>query len=133
MIYPLFVYGTLLQGQPNHHLLSGRIDRISPGWIEGAELYSLGSYPMLVEGHGRVVGELVYLPDATEAYFAILDLLDRLEGVDDEDGLYRRVLMQVCTASGEQTPAWVYAGHRESVLGRKQVEGGDWAAYVSKG
>lgn len=129
-LYPLFVYGTLRRGQSNHRLLVSRYEQIVPGWIEGVELYSMDTFPMLVEGRGRVRGEVVYLCSDADAYAAALAVLDRLEGVDDADGPYRRVLKPVHMATGEETVAWVYMGRTELVRDRLQVVSGDWVAHL---
>lgn len=129
--YPLFVYGTLLRGQPNHYLLNGRTDCILPGWIEGVELYSMGTFPVLVEGHDRVFGEAVFLSSDPDAYVATMASLDRLEGVDVPKGLYRRELRPVRSRSGEEFLAWVYVGRRASVRDRPRIEAGDWVAHLA--
>jgi gamma-glutamylcyclotransferase (GGCT)/AIG2-like uncharacterized protein YtfP len=129
--YPLFVYGTLLRGQPNHHLLTGRAGRILCGWMVGVELYSMGVFPMMVEGQGSVLGEIVYLCSDVRAYAATLGLLDRLEGVDGSLGLYRRELREVYVVKGEPTLAWVYLGQRRSVQDRPRVRGDDWSAHLA--
>ena len=130
--YPLFVYGTLLRGQPNHHLLEGRTERIIYGWVEEAELYSLGAFPMMVEGQGRVHGELVCLRSGEGIYAVTLALLDRLERVDGTDNFYRRVEWTVHLPSGEEMLAWVYLGRQELVIDRPQIESGDWTLYLAE-
>jgi gamma-glutamylcyclotransferase (GGCT)/AIG2-like uncharacterized protein YtfP len=146
--YPLFVYGTLLQGQPNHHLLKGRIERIVPGWIEGVELFLMGGYPMAVEcrpgrldlesadpgvtGPARVVGQVVYLRSVGSVYAATVELLDRLEGVVETDGtagLFRRVVKRVFSPRTGELLAWVYLGKHEMLWGRPRIDSGDWLAY----
>ena len=98
--YPFFVYGTLLRGQPNQRLLKGRTERILPGWMEDVEFFSAGIFPMMVEGQGRVWGEVVTLRSDADVYATTLTALNRLEGVDATSGLYRRVLRPTYTATG---------------------------------
>lgn len=129
--YPLFVYGTLLRGQPNHHLFEGRAERIDSGWVEGVELYSLGAFMMMVEGQGRVYGELVCLRSNAGVYAATLADLDRLEMVDGTEGLYQRVVWTVHLVSGEDVLAWVYLGSWEWVIDRLRIESGDWILYLA--
>jgi gamma-glutamylcyclotransferase (GGCT)/AIG2-like uncharacterized protein YtfP len=131
--YPLFVYGTLRRDQPNQVLLQGRTERILPGWMEGVVLYDLGAYSMMVEGQGRVLGEVVFLKPGPRTYAITLDLLDRIEGVDGKKGLYRRVLRPACLAGGHETLAWVYLGQYELVRGRPRVKSGDWVTHLAGG
>lgn len=130
--FPLFVYGTLRLGQPNHPLLRGRIKRTLAGWMEGVVLYDLGAYPMMVEGQGRVWGEVVHLRPEVEVYAATLALLDRVEGVNGVDGPYRRVLRPAYLATGPEILAWVYLGQPELVRDRTRVAKGDWVAYLAR-
>jgi gamma-glutamylcyclotransferase (GGCT)/AIG2-like uncharacterized protein YtfP len=129
--YPLFVYGTLRRDQPNRVLLQGRTERILPGWMEGVVLHDLGAYPMMVEGQGRVLGEVVYLRPGPRMYTITLDLLDRIEGVDGTKGLYRRVLRPAFLAGGQETLTWVYLGQHGLVRGRPRVENGDWVTHLA--
>ena len=41
----IFVYGTLMTGQPNHDAFLKENCKIADGWINGYEMYDLGSYP----------------------------------------------------------------------------------------
>jgi gamma-glutamylcyclotransferase (GGCT)/AIG2-like uncharacterized protein YtfP/small-conductance mechanosensitive channel len=72
---PIFVYGSLLEGEANHHLLRGSPALGTARTEQTFELVEFGAYPGLVEG-GRtsVEGEL-YLVDGKT-----LEALDRLEG-----------------------------------------------------
>jgi gamma-glutamylcyclotransferase (GGCT)/AIG2-like uncharacterized protein YtfP len=83
----LFVYGTLLKGEPRNHLIHDckllGIEEV-PG-----RLYDTGKgYPAAVFGNpvkGKVIGEVYLLGENPEKK---LKLLDQVEGV--EGGLYRR-------------------------------------------
>lgn len=112
MPHLVFVYGTLLRGEVNHHLLAGAQclgpHRTAPCYT----LFRLGAYPGLaVGGNTAIVGE-VYRVDA-----ARLRTLDRLE---DYPRLYDRVLIP--TPYGR---AWVYLfrGQRRD---RSRIHSGDW-------
>ncbi|MGC9007818.1 MAG: gamma-glutamylcyclotransferase family protein [Halothiobacillaceae bacterium] len=102
----LFVYGTLMRGQPAHRLmrearLLGRA-QTPPGFM----LYYLGPYPAAVRrGHGRVRGELYAVP---------LTLLRQLDAYENCPREYQRRLIQAARG-----PAWIYlylhlprCGHR---------------------
>ncbi len=53
-LHPIFVYGTLLTGESAHHLLAPYLARMELAAAPRADLYSLGPFPMLVNGNGRV-------------------------------------------------------------------------------
>ncbi|QIK39234.1 gamma-glutamylcyclotransferase [Caldichromatium japonicum] len=113
----VFVYGTLLPGECNHHLLAGAVHlgpyRTSPGFT----LILLDHYPGLIRGgHHAVTGE-VYLVNRL-----ILKRLDRLEGYPSE---YDR--RQLATPYGK---AWVYL-YRGPSEGRMVIRSGDWRAFVA--
>lgn len=101
----VFVYGTLLRGETNHHFLRrarflGRFTT-RPSFA----LYSTGPYPVLCPG-GRfaVSGEVYAISGLT------LQALDRLEGYPEE---YDRMLIP--TRWGL---AWVYYQGRPPGIGR---------------
>jgi gamma-glutamylcyclotransferase (GGCT)/AIG2-like uncharacterized protein YtfP len=57
MLHRVFVYGTLLVGEENHHIAAPYIRHIQPGKVKG-RLYDVGAYPALViEEEGEVIGE----------------------------------------------------------------------------
>ncbi len=113
----VFVYGTLLQGECNHHLLAGAIylgpHRTPPGFT----LILLDHYPGLIRGGPHTVVGEVYLINGL-----ILRRLDRLEGYPVE---YDR--QQFATPYGK---AWVYL-YRGPCAGRMVIRGGDWRAFVA--
>ncbi|MCA9969125.1 MAG: gamma-glutamylcyclotransferase, partial [Anaerolineales bacterium] len=131
---PIFVYGTLLPGQPNAHLWQQPGATTQPAALPNARLYSMGYYPMLVEtdDDALVHGALISLPRAAHA--ATLARLDALEGYDpdapDAPG-YRRVERRVRLANGRFTPAWLYAGQPDLVAGQPPIPDGDWLAYAA--
>lgn len=87
---PLFVYGTLLEGESNAGLLAGVTRK--PATIEGKLWMAPAGYPALVVGSGSPIsGELV------EVDAARLKVLDVLEGVPN---LYVRAKHEVRTKSG---------------------------------
>lgn len=97
----LFVYGTLMAGEPNAHHLEGVPRR--PGRVT-ARLHDCGAYPAACLGDGEVQGELVALP------------LERLAGMDALEGsapggapggMYRRSVLPVRHAGGA-TRAYIY-------------------------
>ena len=97
----LFVYGSLKEGFPNHHLNRGR--RL-PGPYRTVEPYPLfvlnGELPCLLPTPGcghRVVGQVF---DVTEAELARMDELERV----GEPGGYRRIAIAVVALGSRDEP-----------------------------
>ncbi len=116
----VFVYGTLLAGETNHHYLA-RARLVGEARTPAIfELYDLGPYPGLVErGEHAVVGELYEVDEAT------LAALDRLE---DHPQFYRRV--NVVLDNG--TTAETYVLRLDQVLGHPVIPSGSWRARISE-
>jgi gamma-glutamylcyclotransferase (GGCT)/AIG2-like uncharacterized protein YtfP len=94
---PLFVYGTLLEGESNAGLLAGLARRKAT--IEGRLWLAPAGYPALVVGSGAAIaGELV------EVDAGRLAVLDVLEGVPN---LYTRAKHDVQSGRGTIS-AFVY-------------------------
>src|SRR5580700_8569997 len=102
----LAVYGSLRTG---HELpdtppaLGALLVDAGPCTIAGA-LFDLGSYPGLVPGDGRVVGELFEIVDVARA----LPLLDHYEGYDAADPEGSLYLRQSVLLVEPAIEAWVY-------------------------
>jgi gamma-glutamylcyclotransferase (GGCT)/AIG2-like uncharacterized protein YtfP len=112
----LFAYGTLMRGYALHRVLARGATFLATGSVRG-RLLDLGAHPGLIDGRGRVSGE-VYRLDAAE----LLPLLDREEGYNFER---RRAI--VTFAGGRRARAWVYRyrGPRERAT---PIPGGDYRA-----
>jgi|688.fasta_scaffold04815_23 gamma-glutamylcyclotransferase (GGCT)/AIG2-like uncharacterized protein YtfP len=113
---PLFVYGTLMRGQANHHFLAG--SRFGGAWrMPGLMLHDLGPFPMAVAttdtAADSVQGELWWI-DA-----ACLARVDRLEG---HPRLYER--RQLPLEGGQR--AWVYLGRPRQVRHSPLLPDGRW-------
>jgi gamma-glutamylaminecyclotransferase len=110
----VFVYGTLLAGEPNHRLLLRAQLVGAARTVARYELRDLGPFPGLVEGGSQsVLGEL-YEVDAPT-----LAALDRLEG---HPRFYRRV--PVALEGGAAAETYVLAP--EQVEGRPVIRSGSW-------
>lgn len=73
----LFVYGTLMFGEPNHYLLGGSPLLCGAHTVRGYVLLNLGAFPAMLHDRawqGSVVGEVYRVSRET------LAVLDRLEG-----------------------------------------------------
>jgi gamma-glutamylcyclotransferase (GGCT)/AIG2-like uncharacterized protein YtfP len=93
----LFAYGTLMRGYPLHRVLAAQSTFLGEGAVRG-QLLDLGRYPGLIDGTGRVRGE-IYRLDGPE----LLPVLDREEGYNFER---RRAI--VTLANGRRARAWIY-------------------------
>lgn len=126
MRYRLFVYGTLLRGLSRANALSRSLF-LGHAEIQG-DLYDLGHYPGLVDGVGRVLGELVEVDAGT------LTMLDEIEGYDPqfpEQSLYRRETREVtCLNDGCMTDAEVYL-YNEEMAASQRISHGDYRNHVA--
>lgn len=111
--YPtvVFVYGTLMKGQSNHHRYLANSSYIGDATLSSYDIYDLGHYPGIVEGEGRVYGEL---------YEINSDDLKQMDILEDEGDLYLRKLVQVSLDNGECRDAWCYIYHH-SIDGHPQI------------
>jgi gamma-glutamylcyclotransferase (GGCT)/AIG2-like uncharacterized protein YtfP len=113
MMHRVFVYGTLLAGESNHHVLGGAEFLGRARTAPAFELYTFGPYPGLVAGgQTRVVGEVYAVDDET------LARLDWLEGYPH---LYDRGEIEL-----EAGTAIAYTVRPDQVWGLPRVAGGDW-------
>jgi gamma-glutamylcyclotransferase (GGCT)/AIG2-like uncharacterized protein YtfP len=112
----LFVYGTLLRGEPAHALLDGAA-ALGPAKTAAAfDLYDLGPYPALVaEGSVAVAGE-VY--EVTAHSLAAIDIHEEVPR------LFKRVTIEL--EDGRRAQAYVL--DRDQVRGRRRIRSGDWRA-----
>lgn len=127
---PLFVYGTLLPGQPNAQLLAGAVVRSQPATFNGGRLFDMGAYPMLIEQDASpVVGRLLHLK--RPLYHETVARLDALEGYDPtapDTSRYRR-LQRTVLVDGVAISCWLYLGSAEHTQGANLIPSGDWAAH----
>ncbi|WP_027410529.1 gamma-glutamylcyclotransferase [Anoxybacteroides tepidamans] len=120
--YVVFVYGTLLVGEMNHHIAAPYLQNVRPGKVNG-KLYDVGSYPALVVGEeGEVVGE--WLTVTAEG----LKQMDMLE--DYEEGRcnneYERIWIRDCEQDIE---GYVYIYAKEKAMSLPLIESGSWRDY----
>jgi gamma-glutamylcyclotransferase (GGCT)/AIG2-like uncharacterized protein YtfP len=112
MSFDIFVYGTLLQGQSNHHWL-GNAKFLGADAIDQACLIDLGEYPMLRPGTDRILGEVYRVSDK------ILTDLDQLE---EHPIVYQRALANLVS----DRLAWVYWGQAAYAQGYPIIAGSSW-------
>jgi gamma-glutamylcyclotransferase (GGCT)/AIG2-like uncharacterized protein YtfP len=99
----LFVYGTLMPGELNYRQIEKYVINHKPGTIEGI-LVDLGAYPALIEGEGRVRG------DVFEINADALEITDRIEGYypNRDRCLYLRQKTVVTLETKDEATAWTY-------------------------
>ncbi|ASS75579.1 gamma-glutamylcyclotransferase [Tumebacillus algifaecis] len=123
----IFVYGTLLTGERNHHIVAPYLLQVEPGTVYG-RLYdaAAGRYPALILDPNAELIEGEWMRVTAEG----LSKLDELEGYlgpDHPDNLYERI--RVCDAStGQQGQAYVWQHHQ----GCPMIPCGSWRKYKRK-
>lgn len=116
----LFVYGTLMRGERNHHMLGESPFLGEHRTANGFALRDLGGFPAMVrDGGGYVAGE-VYLVDPE----TIRDI-DALEGHPD---WYERSSIRADDGSSVQA----YLLTAKQVQGRRLIVSGDWRKRTEK-
>lgn len=99
-IYPVFVYGTLMQGQRANHMLSGArfAGKVQ---LNDHAMYHLGRYPGIVPCPGETVwGEL---------YYVNAEMLAKMDEYEEEGSLYLRRRVQVLGEDGAyEAQAYLY-------------------------
>ena len=102
-----FVYGTLKRGECRQHMWPSTPSVVEEAWVFG-ELYDAGSYPALLSGDDKVLGELWSFRQAD--FDAIVKVLDDIEEYRPGDpyNLYSRKVIDCETLSGRRTVAQTY-------------------------
>lgn len=102
-----FVYGTLKRGECRQHLWPATPSVIEEAWVLGS-LYDAGSYPALLPGNDKVLGELWTFPHSD--FESIAKVLDDIEEYRPNDpyNLYNREVIDCETLSGRRTSAQTY-------------------------
>jgi gamma-glutamylaminecyclotransferase len=116
----VFTYGTLLNGEVNHHLLV-RARFVAEARTEPRfDLFDLGAFPaMSAGGVTAVLGEVYAVDEAT------LARLDRLEG---HPSFYQRT--QIRLEGGQEVQT--YLMDRNRMHERARISSGDWRAHHAR-
>jgi gamma-glutamylcyclotransferase (GGCT)/AIG2-like uncharacterized protein YtfP len=117
----VFVYGTLLTGEPNHRVAVPHLLSVRPGRVRG-RLYDVGVFPALVldpEGH-EIEGEWF------EVTLEGLHAMDRLEGYRGagRENFYERVWVW---DTREERCGWVYVW--PDSRGYPEIPVGSWREW----
>jgi gamma-glutamylcyclotransferase (GGCT)/AIG2-like uncharacterized protein YtfP len=121
---PLFVYGTLLSGQPAFHLIAHAVERFAPAKAPGLVMHNVGRYPIAVPGQGQIVGEVHWL--YPERYVALLAELDEYEGAEYKRQVYTALL----TGDQQTAEVWIFVGDPVYAARFPLVPDGDWRRWV---
>jgi len=128
-INKLFVYGTLMEGGPRHHILGswGGYDEKIRGKARGT-LYDSGrGFPCMVpaEAEGHVVtGEIYPLRNVRKA-FEMLDIVEAVKRFGESGSFFRRAIVRVDMDDGSSDLAWSYLSDMD-VRGMTRIESGRW-------
>lgn len=110
----VFVYGTLLSGEPNHRLLA-RAEFVGEARTEPAfELVDLGAFPAMIPGGRSAIAGEVYTVDGPT-----LTNLDRLEG-------HPRFYIRQTIRLDDGSEVLTYLLSQDQVCGCSRIPGGDW-------
>ena len=116
----VFVYGTLMNGEDNHHFLENSTC-LGKAAIEGYDMYNVGGwYPAIIPGNSRIIGELYEVPENDMAS------IDMLEG---EGSLYIRK----CEETTDKSLAYIYEYAQDTEGLYKISSWKDYVWYVSYG
>ncbi len=119
----VFVYGTLMKGEVNHHYLESSTC-LGPTALEGYDMYDVGWYPAIIAGDSMIVGEVYEVPKADMA------AIDMLEG---EGHLYMKKC-ETLSIDGNSSFAFIYIYNKDcSDLERTSAWNREYVWYVSYG
>ncbi|MCA9950315.1 MAG: gamma-glutamylcyclotransferase [Anaerolineales bacterium] len=131
---PIFVYGTLLPGQPNAYMWADSVKKVETAVFPQGLLYDMGHYPMLVEEPGgSIIGAIFTLHNAH--FQQVVQRLDELEDYNPQahaQSPYRREKRIVGLRNGRSIQAWTYLGNPSYVKGMPPITSGDWVSHASK-
>lgn len=112
--FVLFVYGTLLPGEPSHELLAGARSLGPASTPPSYSLIDLGPYPALIVGGSTAVVGALY-----EMSAQVLAPIDVHEEVPT---LFKR--RRLTLADGREAES--YFLEADQVRGRRRIRSGDW-------
>ena len=121
--YPLFMYGSLMQGFGNHFRIRNIFSEMKKAILQGFDMYELWTYPGIIPGKGQIHGELYYI--LPEYFETILKELDRIES----GAGYHRELKEVFDNEGITILAYVYILNYDILDRCNKIESGDWREY----
>lgn len=122
----IFVYGTLRDGESNHHFLQSASCLLKQAWVHGELFDTDCGYPVM-KSHDieKVIGE-VY-----EVSSSVLASINELEGyqMNGTNNLYERITLDVYNDKGESIKAITYINGRSLSKATNKIAFGDWKVY----
>ena len=120
-----FVYGTLRKGDSRFSVLDGCDCIAAEAYLDDHFMVSLGGFPGIMPGAGRIRGEVYEIDDE------ILAILDGIEGYREDDpkhSLYIRTIVHPFHAMGKigECSTYIYNDERSSRRDHEVIESGDW-------
>ena len=131
----IFVYGTLMPGFQDWHLIADKVQKKSPARIK-AKLYNLPyGFPAIIEGDDDVFGYVLELPDTAD----IIALIDESKGyyAPGRDNFYEKKNLPVTFLKegllGEAL-VYLFEGYRAQELPSlgTYIPHGNWAEFMSE-
>ena len=110
----VFVYGSLLSGEPNHRVLARACRVGEASTVPRFALHDLGAYPAMIEGGAHAITGEVYEVDAKT--------LARLDVLEGHPRYYRRGAITLADGSSAET----YLLTPAQVEGRLLITSGNW-------
>jgi len=134
--YPVFVYGTLRQGQGNNRVIGHGADRYVSGEVRGVGIYGPHrGFPYAAEHPDPTAltkGEIVYLKQDSSGVSARHGM-DGLEGFRSDDPLNshyeRRLHLAQIDGDTTPTPVWIYFARgsaQRQLQEHDRIIDGDW-------
>jgi gamma-glutamylcyclotransferase (GGCT)/AIG2-like uncharacterized protein YtfP len=109
----IFVYGTLRKGEGLNPYLDN-FKFLGAGKLKGYDMYSNGSYPMIVKGEGEVVGELYEINGGANE----IECLDRIECAYDRTKVKIKIRNETISAE-----TYVF---KTGVNHLRKIQSGNW-------
>lgn len=129
-----FVYGTLMRGMSNHKILiQEAIESIEPAVVENKDLYihECGRFPCMLEGTGKVVGEIVTIkPEYLNISIKLLDRLEGYYGPNNDMNLYHRVKGYCKSSDGSLIKCYMYLYNPKREGLGDPINDGDFKKYM---
>ena len=134
MLRTFFVYGTLMTGCANHHVIgTDAIERIVSAKMQHVDLYMYDKsyFPCMIVGQGEVIGELITIKE--HIFEKIIARMDRLEGYvspNNQKNFYDRFIMNAEDEQGELVEAYCYVYNASNGQLGEKIVNGDFKRYI---
>lgn len=133
----LFVYGTLMHGEPRAHVLpEASVCAVVTAVTAGTLHETAGDFPAMClpdralgPVQGQVRGECVRMMDLP-GRLPVLDRIEGFQGYGQTGSLYHRTLVPVRAAHGTQCMAWCYVAADQRLPG-PIIPSGCWRTHCS--